>query len=341
MKGIVSIPSLLSLSLVLCLELSAQVSATYDTAYGKRIDAAWGEIEAFWTKVQRDSSLPDPQRRFAQEFMSYYDEHPGTRIGDKAVLAAFMMWANLGDFASVRVAMDRIPLDSELWSPLLNSIEITYGRAGRWNAFCQLLDTLSRTLTHPKSLAEVLVELGDENLAMSKDSLARYYYTRVFTINADTFQMARATLGIYETDSLIVGSFAPDINGVSVQGRQVRLSELRGSNVLVEFTATWCGPCQSEIPFLREVYANSARENLSLIAVSLDDSAATVLRYLDEKMISWPHILAPEKHDNIIARRYNVQGVPRIFLIDSSGRIVHKNLRGKDIAIAVDKLSSE
>ena len=341
MKSIVSILPLLALSLVLCSELRAQVTATYDTAYGKRIDAAWREIEVFWAEVQKDSSLPDPQRRFAREFMSYYDEHPGTSIGHKAVLTAFMMWGNLGDFASARVAMDRIPLDSELWSPLLNSIEMAYARAGRWSAFWQLLDTLSRTLTQPKSLAEVLLELGDENLSMANDSVARHYYTRIFSIDADTFQTARASRGIYETDSLIVGSLAPDINGASVQGRQVRLSELRGTNVLVEFTATWCGPCQSEIPFLREAYANSVRKNLSLIAVSLDDSAATVLRYLDDKRIPWPHILAPEKNYNIIARRYNIQGIPRIFLIDSSGRIVHKYLRGKDIAIAIDKLSSE
>ncbi|MCC6397401.1 MAG: redoxin domain-containing protein [Bacteroidetes bacterium] len=341
MKSIVSILSLLSLSLVLCSELSAQTAATYDTAYGKRIDAAWEEIRAFQTEVQKDSSLPDPQRRFAQEFMSYYDEHPGTSTGHKAVLTAFMMWANLADFASVRVAMDRIPLDSELWSPLLNSIEVAYANAGRWSTIWQLLDTLSHSVTHPKSLAEVLLELGDENLSVSRDSLARYYYTQVLSIDADTNQKTRASLGIYETDSLIVGSIAPDINGVSVQGRQVRLSGLRGTNVLVEFTATWCGPCQSEIPFLREAYANSARKNLSLIAVSLDDSTATVLRYLDEKGIPWPHILAPEKHDNLITRSYNVQGIPRIFLIDSSGRIVHKHLRGKEIAIAIDKLSSE
>jgi peroxiredoxin len=160
-------------------------------------------------------------------------------------------------------------------------------------------------------------------------------------LDASNSQKRGAQHGLYEIDSLKLGSLAPEFSGVSVQGQPISLSNLRGKIVLLEFTGTWCGPCQGELPFLKEAYSKFASERMTFVAFSEDDSASTVERYVADKQIPWPTILAPEYNDNIAVRRYNVNGIPRIFLIDTEGRIRAKNLRRADISNAIGELVSK
>lgn len=330
-----------TLFLIILSSLRAQNLAPFDSAYDKQITDAWKDIQTFNSQKQTQASKDDPQRKFAPEFMSYYSDHPDTKVGRKAVHSAFMMWGNIGDAKSIRAAMNRIPSDSELWPLLLNSVGSAYAREKRWDEFLALLDTLSHKLTHPRSLAEVLLNLGSENAFKSNDSLGRIYYRRVLALDADRNQRLRASQGLYEIDSLAVGSLAPDFSGISVTGLPIHLADMRGTNVLLEFTGTWCGPCQGELPYLKDAFSKYAPSIVSFVAVSLDDSASTVLRYLSDKQIGWPHILAPEDNDNFIVRKYNVRGIPRIFLIDTMGRIAAKNLRQEGIDAALAGLATK
>jgi thiol-disulfide isomerase/thioredoxin len=330
---------------LLCLmalsSLQGQTLAPYDSAYDSRINAAWDQRRAFRNQKQVQDSTHDPQRQFAPEFMNYYCDHPNTKVGQKAIESAFMMWANLRDVNAIQGAMHRLKSDSEVWTILLDIVGVAYGSNGRENDYLSLLDTLSQSLTHPRSLAQVLVTLGSATLRNSNDSLKRHYFTRVLALNADSIQKFKASQGLYEVDSLALGALAPDFIGTSVQGQPIRLSALRGTNVLLEFTGTWCLPCEWQLPFLKQAYAKRSSKNLSFVAVSRDDSVAMVLRHLGEKQISWPHILAPGGNMNYIVRKYNALAIPRIFLIDTSGRIVAKNLREEGIEAAIAKLSSQ
>ena len=328
------------LCLVALSSLYGQNLAPYDSVYDNRISAAWTEERAFSSQKQTQDSIRDPQRRFAPEFMNYYCDHPNTKVGQRAIETAFKMWSNLHDVNSIRRAMNRVRSDSEVWTILLDIVGVAYVGERRWNDYVSQLDTLSQRLTHPRSLAQVLLILGRVKLGENNDSLARHYYTRVLALNPDSSQRFRASQGLYEADSLAIGAVAPDFIGTSVQGQPIRLSAFRGTNVLLEFTGTWCAPCEGELPFLKEAYAKRSSKNLSFIAVSLDDSATTVLRHLGEKQISWPHILVPEGFNDYTVRKYNVNWIPRIFLIDTLGRIAAKNLFQAGIGAAIAKLSS-
>lgn len=341
MRNVIKSFLVFALFLIILSGLRAQNLAPFDSAYDKRITAAWKEIQTSNSQKQTQAAADDPQRKFATEFMSYYSDHPDTKVGRKAAQSAFMIWGNIGDVKSIRAAMNRIQSDSELWPLLLNSVGSAYAREKEWNEFLALLDTLSHKLTHPRSLAEVLLKLGSENVLKSNDSLGRLYYRRVLALDADSNQRLMASQGFYEIDSLAVGSPAPDFSGVSVTGRPIHLAGMRGTNVLLEFTGTWCVPCQGELPYLKDAFSRYAPSIVSFVAVSLDDSASTVLRYLGDKQIGWPHILAPEYNDNFIVRKYNVQGIPRIFLIDTMGRIAAKNLRQEGIKAALAGLATK
>ncbi len=292
--------------------------------------------------VFRTVHNPDSLRAYAAEWTDYYKGHPDTKGGRAALMGAFMVWANQKDLHSIHAAFPLVRTDSDAWASLVGIINVAYGNAKRWQEYPPLLDSLSTRITNPTSLAEICLMIGYQRSAMGQDSLARRSYAHVLALKADSLQTRRAEIGLYEIDSLRVGMPAPDFSEVDVEGKRIHLADYRGTNVLVEFTGTWCGPCQLELPNLKEIYSKYAArgKKLRFIAISLEDSVSTLKKYIKDKSVPWPCILTSKESffDNSLRRRYNAQGVPRIFLIDAAGRMAAKDLRGDKLAEAVRKL---
>lgn len=99
------------------------------------------------------------------------------------------------------------------------------------------------------------------------------------------------------------------------------LADLGGKIVLVNFWATWCEPCESEMPAMERLYRSLPRARFELVAVSIDEDAALVERFDEEYQLSFPILLDPTQE---IYRDYQTMGVPESLLIDSSGRVVER-----------------
>ena len=120
-----------------------------------------------------------------------------------------------------------------------------------------------------------------------------------------------------------VGAAAPDFASKSDSGRNVRLSELRGQVVLINFWASWCGPCRQELPLLNKVYAQYRAAGFMLLAVNVDDNrkdADAMLKRLD---LRFPILFDGNKN---VAKLYGVDTMPATLLIDRDGRVryVHR-----------------
>lgn len=118
---------------------------------------------------------------------------------------------------------------------------------------------------------------------------------------------------------------APDFTLSDIHGNLVKLSALRGKVVLVEFWATWCPPCRDSVPGLNKLYAKLKGRNFELLAISVDegkDASSNVGSFAKEQMIIYPVLLDDQK----VNRRYDVSGIPVMFLIDKDGRIVNKHI---------------
>ena len=115
-----------------------------------------------------------------------------------------------------------------------------------------------------------------------------------------------------------IGKTAPDFTLKGLDGQEVSLSDFRGEPVLLNFWASWCGPCRLEMPFLQEIYEKWSGKGLVLLAVNLQENQGTVEDFIDDAGYTFPVLLAP---GNKVPLSYNIRGIPATFFIDADGVI--------------------
>lgn len=129
-----------------------------------------------------------------------------------------------------------------------------------------------------------------------------------------------------------IGQPAHDFCLQDIQGRAYRLSDYSGKYVLVEFSASWCGWCKKEIPFLKQVYEeHKDDERFAMFTINLDDRREKWVEDVKEYDLPWPVISDLKAFKSEVADAYNIHGIPAVFLIDPQGRIAYSGLRGKEM----------
>ena len=126
---------------------------------------------------------------------------------------------------------------------------------------------------------------------------------------------------------LASGTVAPDFELLSPDGSHVRLSSFRGKYVLLDFWATWCGPCMAEMSNVVKVYDEYKGQKFEIIGISLDNDKKVWKQTINKMGLIWKHGL-DIRGENAVASLYMVNGIPYTYLIDPEGFIIAKNLRG-------------
>ena len=329
----------LSLALTLLIGLATgaraqESTAPTDSTFTALVDVARAEAAGLEGE-QRDRFWQE----FAGEAFAFYRAHPDTLGGRDAIAMAFRIWGNDGTVNDITEALSHIDADSDVWNHrLLRGIELAYMGEGRTDEYFDLLHSLGSRLTHPKARSAVLLRLGKQSALEGKDTEAHPYFERVVALEADSADVAESEGFLYQFEHLAVGMEAPDFIAQSLAGDTLRLSDLRGRVVLLDFWATWCSPCLPEIPHLIEAYSMYRAQGFVIVGVSHDWEQEALVSMVEDKDMAWPHIWEPSREEGELARRYNVRWLPRSFLIDREGRIVAKDLRGEAVAEAVAKL---
>ncbi|MBI3138823.1 MAG: AhpC/TSA family protein [Sphingobacteriales bacterium] len=127
-----------------------------------------------------------------------------------------------------------------------------------------------------------------------------------------------------------IGSTAIDFTQTDTAGVPVSLSSFRGKYVLIDFWASWCGPCRQENPNVLENFNKFSSKNFTVLGVSLDRPGQKDkwLEAIHHDQLAWTHVSDLQFWNNAAAVKYNVRGIPQNFLIDPDGKIIAKNLRG-------------
>ena len=134
---------------------------------------------------------------------------------------------------------------------------------------------------------------------------------------------------------------APDFTARRSDGTDVKLSELRGKVVLVDFWATWCGPCVAEMPNVKKLYAKHGGPQFEIVGVSLDRSRAEMDAFLKAQGITWPQSFDGKAWENAVARQYGVASIPTTLLLDREGRVAKVGIRGPLLEQAVAEVLAE
>lgn len=120
--------------------------------------------------------------------------------------------------------------------------------------------------------------------------------------------------------SALTGEAAPDFALKSASGENLRLSEFRGDVVMINFWATWCGPCRQEMPLLDDLYGRYQRVGFKLLGVNIDDDSRRAMQMIEDLGVSFP-VLFDEQKD--VSKLYQVEAMPVTVLVDRNGTVRH------------------
>jgi peroxiredoxin len=186
---------------------------------------------------------------------------------------------------------------------------------------------------HPGSAWELMHYVDAKTLEKSKglfDNLSKPVQTSA--------QGKEVAARIATLSRIAVGQMAPNFQQLTTENAPVTLASYKGKYVLLEFWASWCGPCRAESPNLLKEYNRYKDKGFNVLAVSLDDKKEKWMEAIKKDGMPWTQVSDLKGWKNEVAGLYGINAVPANFLIDPTGKIVARDLRGEELGKALAKI---
>lgn len=145
---------------------------------------------------------------------------------------------------------------------------------------------------------------------------------------------------IQKQEATAIGQKFIELKGINPVGQEIVLSDYVGKNkvVLIDFWASWCGPCRKDMPYLVDAYTKYKDKGFEIVGVSLDKTQEDWLKGISELNITWPQMSDLKYWDSDLSKSYGVRSIPYAVLLDQDGNIAYKKVKGKDLEAKIQEL---
>ncbi|MHC4442422.1 MAG: peroxiredoxin family protein [Planctomycetota bacterium] len=215
------------------------------------------------------------------------------------------------------------PTSSDIWQvrsirydSLANMGKLEQARSEWEKAGAQVnMDNWEGILQAAMLLADRYIETGNVDRVKAIYSILRKKMTFISDLNT--------LLTMKENQLFWVGRFPPALEGKDLNGETIDLKEYRGKVVLLDFWATWCGPCITQMPHLLQLYREYRSQGFEIIGISLDQNLDAMKNFIEKNQIPWRQLFDQQSLSGANARKYQVSGIPATFLIGRDGKILY------------------
>ncbi|MEL7121079.1 MAG: TlpA disulfide reductase family protein [Bacteroidota bacterium] len=307
------------------------------------------EIDQHWNAVMdKDGDESNEAQQFRGEkadlLLDLYHENKQDKASMSALFHAMATYLRKKDYIALMDQFEALEIEEENWRMIYLFYQRAIYKHGDYDSRMKRLDGLLEKVENKTQFIQLRYDKGflaynEGDFETAEANLKKIVdEARLEEVLGKTASRVKSYLGAIE--NLQIGNQASDFEAVDLNGKTIKLSDFKDKVIMLDFWATWCGPCVQEIPdmkALKEKYG----DQLVIISISLDKKEEKLRSFIKAKDLNWTHVYAPEGRQNELVKTYCGFGLPTYYIIDKNGKIhynYHSRKDGKSFAEVIENV---